>query len=81
MARKRIKVTERKLGRSGALGLYYSDGRMEIDPRQDSREYLDTLIHEALHARFPWMTEEEVIVSANVISDIVWKQNFRRIKE
>lgn len=78
---KRIKITEKKLGRSKALGQCFNDGRIEIDPRQDSKEYLNTLVHEALHSRFPWMSEEEVVNSSIAITDLIWAQNFRRIKD
>lgn len=79
---KRIKVRERKLGRERAMGqAFFRKKLIEIDPRQVSKDYLDTLIHETLHILFPKMTEKQVRKSANVISKLVWKNNFRRIMD
>jgi hypothetical protein len=77
---KRVKIVERKLGREGNLGQQIGD-LIEIDPRQNSKEYLDTLIHECLHACFPDLSEQAVVDSANVITDAVWRQNYRRIQK
>lgn len=81
MAKKRIKVTERKLGRSGALGLYYSDGRMEIDPRQNPKEYFSTILHELLHASFPDLSEEVVLKAEEIFIKTLWQQGYRKVSQ
>lgn len=73
------KVTERKLGREKALG-QECHGFIEIDPRQSEHEYLDTLIHECLHAHFPDLTEQQVVKIANSLTKILWKAKYRRIR-
>ena len=54
-------------------------GLIEIDPRQDSKCYMDTLIHEMLHAYFPEATEHEVEKMATRMANELWKRKFRRI--
>ena len=77
----KIKVVDKLLGRQKAVGQAYSDARViEIDPRQTSKNYLDTLIHELLHVYNPEWSENKVSKTANEITDIIWKKNYRRIK-
>tara|TARA_B100000959_G_C14769991_1_gene537085 strand:- start:522 stop:815 length:294 start_codon:yes stop_codon:yes gene_type:complete len=77
----KIKVIDKKLGRQKAVGQAYTDAKViEIDPRQTSRNYLDTLIHELLHVYNPEWSENKVSKTANEITDIIWKKNYRRIK-
>ena len=78
-----VKVVECKLGRYGVLGLYYYGLKLiEIDPRQKSRQYLNTLIHEALHHVTPpgkghsWINR-----TAGVITRLLWEQGFRKIQK
>ena len=77
---KTIKIVEIKLGRQKAAGQYWKN-KIEIDPRQDSKDYLDTLIHEMLHHECPWLDEMAVRKIAPAISKVVWKQGYRRIKK
>jgi len=77
----KIKVIDKKLGRQKAVGQAYTDAKIiEIDPRQTSKNYLDTLIHELLHVYNPEWSETKVSKTANEITDIIWKKNYRRIK-
>lgn len=72
------KVIVKNLGRHGALGLADTERKViEIDPRQKPKQYLDTLIHEALHISFPEMSETKVKKVAKEIRDIVWDHNYR----
>lgn len=72
------KVIVKNLGRHGALGLADTEKKViEIDPRQKPKQYLDTLIHEALHISFPEMSETKVKKVAKEIRDIVWDHNYR----
>jgi len=74
------KIKEKKLGREMAMGQCY-DGIIEIDPRQTSEEYLDTMIHEMLHHHFPELTEEQVIKISNLMSKSLWNKGYRRIMD
>lgn len=72
------KVIVKNLGRHGALGLADTEKKViEIDPRQKPKQYLDTLINEALHISFPEMSETKVKKVAKEIRDIVWDHNYR----
>jgi len=77
----KIKVIDKKLGRQKAVGQAYADSRIiEVDPRQRSKNYLDTLIHEMLHVYNPEWSENKVTKTANEMTDIIWQKNYRRIK-
>ena len=82
--RRVINVRERNLGREKAMGLahfdYYGENKnlIEVDPRQNSMDYLDTLIHEALHVMFPDMSEAEVVKHSSRFARLVWRQGYRR---
>ena len=77
----KIKVIDKKLGRQKAVGQAYTDARViEVDPRQRSKNYLDTLIHEMLHVYNPEWSESKVSKTANEMTDIIWSKNYRRIK-
>jgi len=81
-SKNRLKIVERKLGRERAYGqCYKSENLIEIDPRQLSRSYLNTLIHETLHCVFPQMAESTVYRAAGKICRAVWERDFRRIKK
>lgn len=75
---KKLKIQERKLGRESAWGTYL-DNLIEIDPRQKSRRYLDTCIHELLHHADSTLSESRVSKISSVITHGLWEQNFRRI--
>lgn len=78
----KLRVVERKLGREKAFGLCYRGiGLVEIDPRQASKEYLDTLIHEMLHNFFPHAAEWRVGKVATKMANVLWKHSYRRIKD
>lgn len=74
-------VTVRKLGRERAWGVCWSDGHIEIDPRQKSKQFLDTLLHECLHHFWTDLSEEEVTHAATITAQVVWKLGYRRIAE
>lgn len=75
-----MKVIVRKLGREKAVGLADTDKKIiEIDPRQKSKSYLDTMIHEALHIAFPELSENQVKKSSKVIRDFLWNHGYRKV--
>ncbi len=54
---------------------------IEIDPRQYPSEYLDTLIHEALHELLPHKPEAFILKAASSIAKLLWRLGYRRIKK
>lgn len=83
MSRRTVKIVERKLGREKADGQRWPDGTIEIDPRLSPRDYLGTLVHEALHRAYPEMDEDEedVIYGESVITEVLWRMNYRRVHQ
>lgn len=78
----RLKVVERKLGREEALGLCWKKtGLVEIDPRLDSKAYLDTLIHEMLHLYFPEEEEWRIAKVATKMANALWFRQYRRLQK
>ena len=74
------KVIIRKLGRHGALGLADMDNHIiEIDPRQKSKSYLKTLIHEKLHLLFPDFSETKIKYLEKQLGDFLWENNYRKV--
>ena len=75
----KLKVIERKLGREGAWGQAVSgESLIEVDPRQPPKEYLDTILHEAMHIIEPDWSEGKVSVTARKLSELVWGMGYRR---
>ena len=78
---RRIKIIDRKLGKERAVGqAHHGDNLIEIDPRQRSRDRLDTVCHEVIHLLGPHLSEETVISHANILSDALWRDKWRRIE-
>lgn len=76
----KIKIIIRKLGKERAAGQAYSGCNLiEIDPRQDSKNFLGTAVHESLHILYPDLTEEEIVHAEEIITDVIWRLNYRRI--
>lgn len=79
---KSIKIVERKLGRENALGLAI-EGRkrdeIHIDPRQDTKERMDTEIHEKLHLIFPDWPEKKVAATARKLTKYLWSLKYRKV--
>lgn len=82
MKRRPPAILERKLGRQRAAGQHMFGTRViEIDPRQSSRERMDTVVHEALHYAREDMDEDEVVRVSRIISGALWKDRYRRVQE
>lgn len=76
----KIKIVEKKLGRERAWGRSWrGESFIEIDPRQKSRQYLNTLIHELLHVIYPEESETKVREHSGVLTKYIWEKNYRRI--
>lgn len=75
-----IRVIERKLGREKADGQCFKGQHLiEIDPRQDAYEYLDTFCHEILHELLPCRTEDFIAKAGTTLAKAMWKHGFRRV--
>jgi hypothetical protein len=85
--KRKLRIVLRKLGRHKAVGIYWtphrSDGTpvIEIDPRQEAKAELDTVIHEGLHHCFPDLTEAQVSAAAADLTEIQWALGYRRVKQ
>lgn len=73
-----IRIYEAKLGRQRAWGLAMP-GMVIVDPRQRSRAYASTLVHEVLHTLLPNRGESFIRVAACRITRALWEAGFRRI--
>jgi hypothetical protein len=81
MARK-VRIVERKLKRERAVGrVFLEEGVIEIEARQEPKEWLSTLVHEALHVAFPGMAEKPVAAAEKKIADILWRAGVRRVHQ
>ena len=76
---RKLKLTERKLGREKAMGLAIAPDQIVVAP-QGSRERLDTVIHEGLHLLLPDAPEIDVIAYANRLSALLWLDGWRRLE-
>jgi hypothetical protein len=75
-----LKIRDRKLGKEKAHGMAHAPDLIEVDPSQNSRERLDTVCHEALHLLLPSEPEVRIIALANRMSDLLWRDRWRRIE-
>lgn len=78
----KVRVVERKLKRQRAMGrVFLEEGVIEVEQRQKPREWLSTLVHEALHVAFPDMGERPITAAEKKIADILWRAGVRRIHQ
>lgn len=78
--KKQPKVIERKLGREGVVGFAYHDENLiEIDPRQNSFDYFETLIHEKLHLQFPKLSENKILALGHDMATFLWEHSYRKV--
>lgn len=77
---RKVTVIERKLKRERVVGqVFLEDKVIEIDPRQNAKEWLGTLLHEALHVAFPDMDEAPIAAAEKKIAAILWQNGVRRV--
>jgi hypothetical protein len=82
MAKRKLKIVERKLGREKAWGLYYvGDNKIEVDPRQSPKKLLNTLVHELVHHVMPSASESRVYRLAGTITEALWRNNYRKVSQ
>lgn len=73
------RIQNKKIAEKNILGYAtQEDFEIEIDPRQSSKEYLNTLIHEMLHCFLPDLKEKHIIKMADLLSAAIWNRRFRR---
>ena len=78
----KIRIIIRKLGKEKAVGqAYQGENLIELDPRQNNKEFLSTAIHEVIHILYPDLTEKQVIHAEKVLTDVIWRLNYRRISD
>lgn len=76
----KIRVKYSKLGREGVWGLaHMGDNLIEIDERLKGKKHLEITNHEAIHLLLPDATEEEVEEISISLTNLLWKQGYRRI--
>jgi len=54
---------------------------IEIDPRQCPKDYLDTLLHEALHELFPYKPEKFIQKAGKSLANLLWRLKYRKKNE
>jgi hypothetical protein len=59
-------------------GVTAYDKVIVIEPSRESRERLDTFVHETIHAAARSMPEAEVARIAKDIAAVLWKAGYRR---
>ena len=75
-----MRVRYSKLGREGVWGFaHYEDNSIELDLRLKGKKHLEILTHEALHLLNKEATEEEVERVSIELTNLLWKQGYRRI--
>lgn len=81
----KIKIKIKKIfestGNMGQCWPYQKNKRMEIDPRQRPKDYMDTVIHEALHLIFPDKKEKRIMWAGTTIANLLWRLGYRRVKK
>jgi hypothetical protein len=53
-------------------------GDIHVDCRQSEEEMIDTVVHELIHDVMPYLDEEAVEKSANIIAKAMWQLGYRR---
>ena len=54
---------------------------IELEQRQEPREWLSTLVHEALHVAFPHMEEKAIAAAEKRVAGILWRAGVRRVHQ
>lgn len=83
-----IRIRERKLGpyvsnkdRKKGLrcwGLAHPDPVIDVDPRQGSKNMMDSLLHETIHKLMPNLCEADVVSAAGTLKNVLWVMGYRR---
>jgi hypothetical protein len=52
-----------------------------VHPKISKKQKLNTTTHEAIHVAYPSLTEKETIDGADLISEVLWKAGYRKMKK
>jgi hypothetical protein len=52
-----------------------------VNPNHYGKDFCGTLVHEVIHANFPYMSERRVVEIENSITDLLWAVGYRNINE
>ena len=56
----------------------YGTRTIRIPTDGDTLDELDQIVHESLHAAYPWMEEDHVNAGATSIARMLWRLGWRR---
>jgi hypothetical protein len=56
----------------------YATRTIKVDARLTGTDYLDTLLHELIHARWPDISEESVQEFAGMLTTVLEQEGYRR---
>lgn len=59
----------------------YELRRIRVDERLAGSDYLDTLLHELIHARWPDISEEAVAEFAGLLTTVLEQEGYRRAED
>lgn len=79
MKRKSIKVVYEKLGKEKVWGYTTEDNTIHVDERCKGKKHCEIIIHETLHCLFPNLEENEIENKAIILTNLLWKEQYRRI--
>lgn len=77
----KIKVKYRKLGKEQAHGIaHMGKNLIELDSRLRGKKLLGTTLHELIHLVNPDFSETKVLEQEKIMSEVLWKENWRRVE-
>lgn len=77
--KKHWKIRNQDVLKPGYLGLcVYHKDTIHIPIEGDTRDELDVIIHESLHAACPYLNEDEVNETATDIAKLLWRLKWRK---
>jgi hypothetical protein len=79
---KRFKVIFKAPKNRNHIGICdYEAKEIKINPKIDEAEILDCIIHEALHACLPDISDDAIDESATSVAKLLWKLGYRGDKK
>ena len=56
----------------------YEKKTIRVSSNQSERMFMDTLVHELIHALWPTISEDEVASKSTMLYRALWKMGYRR---
>lgn len=82
MRRKHIKVIYRNLSQEKVWGLADDvENLITLDTTLKGKKHLEILLHEAMHVLNPSFEEEQVEFQSIALTNLLWKELYRRIEK